>query len=157
LKTTGSINAFFSIRCKIPKSASKQFFKSKLLALGISLFTSFNAYAFPQFNKSLFSLSPQSTQLNRTENTRQYVAYANILRKRGGEHQYDAAILYLRAANKNDPEAQYWLGYMNLKGMGITEDDDEALKWIWASARQGYSPASILLNHILYAEVEADC
>lgn len=157
LQATASVNAFLSIRCKVPKSTKKQFCKKKLLAMGVGLLTSYGAYALPQFTKSSIKLPNQSMLDTNTGNTKGIVRYAHSLRKKGEEHQYDAARLYHLAANRKDPEAQYWLGYMNLTGMGITEDDDEALKWIAAAADQGYAPANALLNHILTTSGEDDC
>lgn len=73
------------------------------------------------------------------------------------EKQVDAANWYKKSALRGDAESQYWLGVMNLDGSGITEDDDEALKWISRSADQGYKPAEKLLTHILTTDYVLDC
>lgn len=70
---------------------------------------------------------------------------------------YTAATLYETAASKDHPEAQYWLGYMLLQGIGITEDSDMALHWIAASSDQQYPPAQKLLDYILNNEPALDC
>jgi len=73
------------------------------------------------------------------------------------EQHLKAFELYLKAAKKNNAEAQYWLSIMYLKGMGITDDDDKALHWVSASADQNYKPAQDLLHHLLTYDEALDC
>lgn len=73
------------------------------------------------------------------------------------ERQVEAAYWYKKSALRGDAESQYWLGVMNFDGSGITEDDDEALKWISRSADQGYQPAEKLLSHLLTTDFVLDC
>lgn len=46
---------------------------------------------------------------------------------------------------------------MYLDGSGITEDSDEALRWVAMSSDQNYPPAEKLLNHLLTREEIPDC
>ena len=70
---------------------------------------------------------------------------------------YSAAQLYKQEANKGNAEAQYWLGIMYLEGSGITEDSDEALRWIAMSSDQNYQPAQKVLHYLLTMEEIPDC
>lgn len=166
LETITPFNVFFSIRCKVPKPEAhqsrqaRQFRLPKLFALGFSLFASLSCYATQQAN--VITLLTTTTSFNHTSHravgsVTTLVKRANKLRQKDEESQYDAAQLYQVAANKNNAEAQYWLGYMHLMGMGITEDNDEALDWIAVSANQGYPPAEKMLDYLLNAESEYDC
>lgn len=158
LETEAPFNVFVSIRCKVLRQKILQYKLPKLFALGLGLLASFSSYAAQQVSViSLLSTSTQSNMHQQVESNMELVSRANSLRVKNEEAQYDAAQLYKVAANKNNPEAQYWLGYMYLMGMGITEDNDEALNWIAASARQSYPPAENLLNRLLDTESEYDC
>ena len=59
--------------------------------------------------------------------------------------QVRAARWYSRAARRGHPESQYDLGFMFLLGEGVTQDSEEALRWIGAAADAGYSEAMRLL------------
>lgn len=72
-------------------------------------------------------------------------------------YQVDAVEWYLKSAQKGDAESQYWLGVMHLDGNGITEDEDEAFKWIGLAADQGHRPAVKLLAHMIDNDLELDC
>lgn len=57
-----------------------------------------------------------------------------------------AAWLYDKAAKQNHPKAQYFLGYMYLKGgRGINKDTERAVELITRSASQGFYKAQYLL------------
>jgi TPR repeat protein len=57
-----------------------------------------------------------------------------------------AAWLYDKAAKQNHPKAQFYLGYMYLKGgRGINKDTVRAIELITNSASQGYYTAQYLL------------
>lgn len=161
LETAAPFNVFFSIRCKVANQKVHQprsLKLSKLLAFGVGLMALVSSYTNQHIN--ILSQSSASTQTNthqQLKSNMELVYRANILREKDEEAQYDAAKLYKIAADKNNPEAQYWLGYMYLLGMGITEDNYEALNWIAASARQEYPPAEKLLNQLLDSESEFDC
>jgi len=89
----------------------------------------------------------------------QNVIRANKLRTTSNDYRelYNAAQLYQQEAIKGNAEAQYWLGVMYHDGAGITEDSDEALRWIAMSSDQNYPPAQKLLNHLLTREEIPDC
>ena len=70
---------------------------------------------------------------------------------------YEVAEFYLQAAKKGNAEAQYKLGIMYLEGVGITDDSDEAYRWITAAADQGYQPAEKLQNYLLTTIEILDC
>jgi uncharacterized protein len=53
-------------------------------------------------------------------------------------------------AEQGDPAAQLWLGSMFSSGYGVTEDDAEALRWIYASAHQGHVDAQVALGGIYF-------
>lgn len=151
LEATTPFNVFFTIRCKVTNRSINYLIKKKLstlFTLGFFLLASPASYTLPEtINRPVYEI----------KHDREVLFYANKLRKNNEEDQYNAATIYQKYANQNNPEAQYWLGYMYLQGIGITEDDDEALKWIAASAEQEYAPATKLLNYILTAEVALDC
>ena len=48
-------------------------------------------------------------------------------------------------AEQGDPQAQSLLGIMYDYGLGILEDDDEALKWYRKAADQGHADAQLSL------------
>lgn len=53
-------------------------------------------------------------------------------------------------AEKGEAAAQFWLGSMYSTGYGVTENDPEAVKWMKASARQGYVDAQVALGGIYF-------
>jgi len=61
--------------------------------------------------------------------------------EKNDEHQrevYDKAYAQNRSlAEKGDAEAQYNLGLIYDKGMGVPQDDLEAIRWYWKAAEQG--------------------
>ncbi len=84
---------------------------------------------------------------------------ANKLRLNTGAYQdlYQASQLYKQEAIKGNAEAQYWLGVMYVDGSGITEDSDEALRWVAMSAEQNFPLAQKLLHHFLTTDEVLDC
>jgi len=91
--------------------------------------------------------------------TNSNITIANKLRLNTSAYQdlYQAASLYKREAIKGNAEAQYWLGVMYFDGSGITEDSEEALRWVAMSAEQNYPPAKKLLHHFLTTDEVLDC
>ncbi len=87
------------------------------------------------------------------------VDLANRFRKGNGiaKDLYRAAQLYKEESSKGNAEAQYWLGVMYFDGAGITEDLDEALRWIAMSSDQKYPQAQKLLKHMLVTDDVSDC
>ena len=63
-----------------------------------------------------------------------------------------AAAYFLRAAQKNNAEAQYEIGKMYLNGIGIPQNHESADEMLCASGRAGYLPAIILLGEIRYQD-----
>jgi TPR repeat protein len=59
-----------------------------------------------------------------------------------------AFIRLLPEANKGNPEAQYAIGYMYYYGQGVTEDREQALKWIRLAALANQPDAIVALNAI---------
>lgn len=53
------------------------------------------------------------------------------------ESKEKAHALFLKAANLNDPFAQYIVGIHFFNGNGVEEDPEEAFKWFWRAAEQG--------------------
>ncbi len=54
------------------------------------------------------------------------------------QDELEAAFWYREAAIRAVPEAQFQLGLMYLEGLGVTEDVDQALRWISRAAAQGH-------------------
>ncbi len=50
------------------------------------------------------------------------------------------------AADQGDQTGQFVLGVMFFSGKGVPQNGEESLKWLQASARQGYSPAQEFLR-----------
>jgi len=77
--------------------------------------------------------------------TRAQVLLGNMYRDGKGVPQSDAEAFkwYLKAANNNDPQAQYLAG----NGYFQKGSNAEALKWYWKSAEQGYGPAQYELGN----------
>ena len=56
-------------------------------------------------------------------------------------------------ADQGDAEAQYYLGFIYRTGLGIAEDNTEAVKWYRKAADQGHASAQNSLG-IMYAKGE---
>ncbi len=95
--------------------------------------------------------------LNSTDSVMRANQLRLTVRGEDDDNAYQAAYLYLQAAKNGNREAQYWVGAMYLDGVGITEDTDEALRWIAASAEQNYQPAKDLLKVLLESDALMDC
>jgi localization factor PodJL len=53
----------------------------------------------------------------------------------------EAAKWVARAAQRGEPMAQYWAGYIYQHGIGVSADPDAALRWYEAAADQGNTKA----------------
>jgi serine/threonine protein kinase len=60
-----------------------------------------------------------------------------------------AARSYLAAANANNAQAQYQLGYMYQLGQGVAQDYATAAHWYELSAGQGYRDAQLQLGYLV--------
>ena len=58
--------------------------------------------------------------------------------------------LYTAAAGHGHPGAQFGLGLMYLKGLGVRQNTDQALKWMMYAARKRFSPAETLLGDLYW-------
>lgn len=63
----------------------------------------------------------------------------------------EAAKWIARAAQRGEPMAQYWAGYVYQHGVGVSSDPDAALRWYEAAADQGNTRAMYNLG-VGYAE-----
>ncbi len=151
LMTTDQVNVFFSIRCKVPKPRKLRL----IYSLGVFLAPAYGC-GFADFSQQRMSIAGMSSQ---HEEVVEIVQRANKIRMESNEDEeyMNAAELYLKAANKNNAEAQYWLSIMYLKGMGVEEDDDHAMHWVSVSSDQNYPPAKELLHHLLTYDEALDC
>lgn len=86
-------------------------------------------------------------ELNEIEAERE--ARENFLK---GEEYYnngnfiEAEKWFLKAAEKGDVEAQFYLGWMYFNGFGVTQSDAEAAKWLSKAAGQGHTVAQFNLG-----------
>lgn len=60
----------------------------------------------------------------------------------------DAAEMARLAAEQGDAQGQYVLSFLLASGLGIPEDDGEAVKWAKRAATQCYSPGQIQLGNM---------
>lgn len=167
LRVTSPHAVFISLRLNSPSSSLAQTLKTEVIfALGLlllpvytsaSLANDVSGYDCAELAALVSHDSPSKTE-DGTE-VDLIVEKANQIRQKSDddENLYTAATLYKKAASLNHPEAQYWLGYLFLMGLGITEDTDMALHWIAASSDQEYPPAQKLLDYILTHEPALDC
>jgi uncharacterized protein len=58
--------------------------------------------------------------------------------------------LYTAAAGHGHPGAQFGLGVMYLKGLGVGKNSDQALKWMMFAARKRFAPAEALLGDLYW-------
>ena len=63
----------------------------------------------------------------------------------------EAFNLFKNAAEKGNPDAQFWVAYKYLHGDGIQTNDEESEKWLIKSVKQNNAMAQWLLG-ILYLE-----
>jgi TPR repeat protein len=59
-----------------------------------------------------------------------------------------AAALFTRLADRNNGEAQYWLGHMTEYGLGVARDPTKAIELYKKAAAQGVVPADVRLGEI---------
>jgi hypothetical protein len=60
----------------------------------------------------------------------------------------EAVKWYRKAAEQNDPDAQYNLGLCYTKGQGVTEDYVEASAWLLLAVWQGVEAAREVVNKL---------
>jgi hypothetical protein len=58
--------------------------------------------------------------------------------------------LYTAAAGHGHPGAQFGLGLMYLKGLGVRQNTEQALKWMIFAARKRFAPAETLLGDLYW-------
>jgi len=61
-----------------------------------------------------------------------------------------AAVLFQKAAQQGDMEAQFYLGHMYRKGVGVTKNKQESFNWLTKAAEQGHIRAQFNLG-LMYA------
>lgn len=60
--------------------------------------------------------------------------------------QFDKAItIWKKLADAGDPQAQFNLGLMYHGGLGLAQNEAEAVRWYRKAAEGGYSPARVYL------------
>jgi TPR repeat protein len=52
---------------------------------------------------------------------------------------------------QRDSEAQFEVGVMHIDGRGVTQNNEEAVKWLRLATEQGYAPAQYFLG-LMYAD-----
>ncbi len=62
----------------------------------------------------------------------------------------EAVILYRKAAEQNDADAQNKLGHCYYNGQGVAKDCVEAVKWFRKAAEQNDADAQNKLGHCYY-------
>lgn len=62
---------------------------------------------------------------------------------------FEAAVVLESLAKKGDAQAQYAYGYMNYYGLGVAQDEDEALFWFGRAAQKGNVNAEAAIEMIL--------
>lgn len=68
-----------------------------------------------------------------------------------GAGDFDKAVEYfIPAAEGNDANAQYYLGWMYESGRGVPQDEEKAADWYQKAADQGNSGAQVSLGHMYY-------
>ena len=76
-----------------------------------------------------------------------YLVAQDLLTASPNDPPYESIAMYLTAAaEKGHSAAQYELGELYAKGLGVKQSDDLAKKWITASAEQGYASAQYRLG-----------
>ena len=58
--------------------------------------------------------------------------------------------LYTAAAGHGHPGAQFGLGLMYLKGLGVRQNASQALKWMMFAARKRFAPAETMLGDLYW-------
>ena len=57
------------------------------------------------------------------------------------ENNEEAAIWYRKAAEQNNADGQYGLGYLYASGDGVKQDHEQAVHWLGLAAEQGHAQA----------------
>lgn len=67
------------------------------------------------------------------------------------QHDYATAIVWFqKAAQQGDTEAQFYLGHLYRKGLGVTKNLQESFKWLQKAAEEGHIRAQYNLG-LMYA------
>lgn len=67
---------------------------------------------------------------------------------RDPKHDADVVALFAKAAQKGNPVAQTYLGYLNYVGNGVQQNDQAAATWYKQAAEQGFLDAELRLGAI---------
>lgn len=65
------------------------------------------------------------------------------------QDKQEALAWYRKAAEQGNPDAQYNVGMMYLRGEGVAGNRQEAIKWIGKAAEQGYKRAQDTLEELV--------
>ena len=69
------------------------------------------------------------------------------------ERDFEKAAAWLkRAAQQNEPEAQYFYARLLLDGKGVAQDRAEAMVWLGRASAQGHAPAQRFLHLLMQAD-----
>ena len=86
------------------------------------------------------------------ENLELMLKKSSVSQARGKELLYIAMEEIQKAAEQNNPDAQYVLGLLYREGIGAPQSDTKALKWFEKAAKQNHSDAQHELGSIYYEE-----
>ena len=133
------VAAFLSLHCKVQTQHPKNVRRLLLIpALCCSL---------------LFPLSPAVSCNDSSGETSLETSLETAHQLRihaASEQQLQQAFqLYSKAAEQGNAEAQYWLAYMYIMGMGTTRNEKQAIHWAFLAEQQGYPPAIQLLDDLI--------
>lgn len=112
------------------------------------------------FGSELFKLREQINSFRSPEDVKEDASHEekkiHELLSRAYEHysrkEYKEAFeLYLKAANRGDASAQFYIGEMYYRGLGTERDEYEASKWFVKSAEQNYADAQYMLGELYQA------
>jgi hypothetical protein len=148
---------FLSLRMTATKKSSSTYSKKAINSIVSTLLVSTLTSGVEVFANGNDSLRDQiqTTVQHTKQMTHKSVA---LLRESDNyDDRCNATSWYHKSALQGNAESQYWLGIMFLDGSGITEDEDEALRWVSLAAKQGHKDAEKLLNHLLERIPEIEC
>lgn len=94
----------------------------------------------------VFFVSPAFAQVQ-ADLSKAYDAYDN------GDYQA-AASLFLASAQLGKAEAQLNLGILYLNGLGVDQNNQEAVRWIRMAAERGEAQAQANMGHFILTELE---
>lgn len=69
----------------------------------------------------------------------------------------DAYYWNFQAAKNGHPEAQYHVGVMLLDGIGVTQDEFEAIEWLFKSSQAGHIKATEIFTYIMENPEPLEC